>query len=89
VNVPPDHANATAMLVSATRASAKIPLVQQGDASPPAADYLWRALARPASTPKRRSNNLSGYPKGHGITREPVIDVIVAYTQKAAGNYLT
>ena len=83
--MPPDHAAMPPMmLVSRDLTQHDDPLVQQGDASVmrPATMGTSRAKSRTAEPSRKREGGSTGVASG-----DIIIDVIVAYTEKAASNY--
>jgi hypothetical protein len=88
--MPPEHAAMPPlMLVSSDPNKREDPLVQQGDASilRPLTFGMRARPAQPLDADKRKQQPGSGIQKAIAPRGDIVIDVIVAYTEKAANNY--
>jgi peptidyl-Asp metalloendopeptidase len=88
--MPPEHAAMPPMmLVSSDPNKRDDPLVQQGDASilRPMTFGMRRRSAQPLDAEKRKQQSNSGIQKTNAPRGDIVVDVIVAFTEKAANNY--
>jgi hypothetical protein len=88
--MPQEHAAMPARLRSNDRSLRDDSLIQQGDASvlrPATAGMRSRATARPEGAKKKQQAISPPTQKAGAQSKDIIIDVIVAYTKKAAGNY--